>query len=153
RAIALERSLNGRFLCRSCSPRRPLPGRRPFPEAALADEARFGAKPRREATRIYWMSLLGRKEIPMHRLLLPVVLVAVAFPIAAQGSNGASKLSGVTGPGFTITLKNGTTFVKTLKAGTYPLVVADKSSIHNFHLFGPGVNKKTSVPFTGTQTW
>jgi plastocyanin len=43
--------------------------------------------------------------------------------------------------------------VKTLKAGTYKLKVEDKSNIHNFHLMGPGVNKKTGVSFTGTQTW
>jgi plastocyanin len=43
--------------------------------------------------------------------------------------------------------------VKTLKAGTYTMVVRDKSSIHNFHLVGPGVNKSTTVPFTGTTTW
>ena len=40
-----------------------------------------------------------------------------------------------------------------LKAGKYTIKVEDKSSIHNFHLFGPGVNKKTSVSGTGTQTW
>ena len=29
---------------------------------------------------------------------------------------------------------------KPTKAGKYTLVVSDKSSIHNFHLKGPGVN-------------
>ena len=43
--------------------------------------------------------------------------------------------------------------VKTLKAGTYTIVVEDKSALHNFHLVGPGVNKKTTVPFMGKQTW
>ena len=43
--------------------------------------------------------------------------------------------------------------MKLLKAGKYVIKVEDKSSIHNFHLFGPGVNKKTSVSGTGTQTW
>jgi plastocyanin len=43
--------------------------------------------------------------------------------------------------------------VKTLKAGTYRIKVEDKSSIHNFHLIGPGVNKKTGVGFTGDTTW
>jgi plastocyanin len=43
--------------------------------------------------------------------------------------------------------------VKTLKHGTYKLVVHDKAPIHNFHIFGPGLNKKvTSVPFVGTKT-
>ncbi len=40
---------------------------------------------------------------------------------------------------------------KPTKAGKYTLVVSDKSSIHNFHLTGPGVNVKTSVPATGNE--
>ena len=89
----------------------------------------------------------------MKRSLLSVGGAVLALGLASMGNAAASKLSGVTGPGFTITLKSGGTVVKTLKAGSYTIAVADKSSIHNFHLFGPGVNKKTSVPFTGTQTW
>ena len=38
-----------------------------------------------------------------------------------------------------------------LKAGKYVFKIADKSSIHNFHLKGPGVNKSTSVGTTGTR--
>ena len=49
--------------------------------------------------------------------------------------------------------KSGKTF-KTLKAGRYSLVVADKSGIHNFHLRGPGkVNKATSIVRQGTRTF
>lgn len=84
---------------------------------------------------------------------LSLVVVATALTLAAAGTAATPKLSGVAGPGFTITVKSGGKLVKTLKAGTYTLVVADKSSSHNFHLFGPGVNKMTSVPFTGSQTW
>ena len=41
----------------------------------------------------------------------------------------------------------------TLKAGRYTITVADKSSIHNFHLKGPGLNKEiTTVGFVGTKT-
>ena len=29
----------------------------------------------------------------------------------------------------------------------------DKSKLHNFHLTGPGVNKKTSVSAVKTSTW
>jgi plastocyanin len=57
------------------------------------------------------------------------------------------------GPGFTIEVKQGGKDVKSLKAGTYKLVVQDKASIHDFHLIGPGLSKVvTSVPFTGTKT-
>ena len=44
--------------------------------------------------------------------------------------------------------------VKTLKAGTYKIVVHDKATIHGFSLDGPhGFAKDISpVPFTGTKT-
>ena len=62
-------------------------------------------------------------------------------------------LVGTVGPGFTITLTQNGKKVTTLKAGAYTIRIADKSNIHNFHLTGPGVNKMTSVPVTGAQTW
>lgn len=91
----------------------------------------------------------------MRRTLLLVLLgLTVGMLALAAGASAATpKLTGVVGPGFTITLKNGAKVVKTLKAGTYTITVSDKASIHNFHLFGPGVNKTTTVPFTGTKTW
>ena len=43
--------------------------------------------------------------------------------------------------------------MKTLKAGAYSITVADRSSIHNFRLKGPGVNREiTAVGFMGTKT-
>jgi plastocyanin len=89
----------------------------------------------------------------MQRSLAGVAVMLTALVLAGTSSAATQKLTGTTGPGFTITVKKGSTKVTKLKAGTYKIVVADKSSIHNFHLFGPGVNKKTSVPFVGTQTW
>ncbi|MEP6909039.1 MAG: hypothetical protein ABI896_01255 [Actinomycetota bacterium] len=80
-----------------------------------------------------------------------VAAVAVAAPTFAGTS--ATKLTGTVGPGFTITLKKGTAKVRTLKAGSYTITVADKSKIHDFHLTGPGVNKMiTSISFKGTKT-
>ena len=43
--------------------------------------------------------------------------------------------------------------LKTIKAGTYRIKIEDKASIHNFHLFGPGLNKKTGIGFKGETTW
>ena len=80
-----------------------------------------------------------------------VAALALAAPIGATSS--VTKLTGSVGPGFTITLKSGGTKVTKLKAGTYTVKVADKSSIHNFHLTGPGVNKKTSVGAQVSTTW
>lgn len=89
------------------------------------------------------------------RVLLVAALAVLALAVAgaAQATSQITKLNGTVGPGFTITLKDNGKAVKTLKAGKYRITVKDKASIHNFHLFGPGVNKKTSVPFIGTKVW
>lgn len=62
-------------------------------------------------------------------------------------------LTATVGPGRTISLRSGTGRVSRLKAGRYRIVVRDRSSAHNFHLRGPGVNKRTAVGFKGTATW
>lgn len=83
-----------------------------------------------------------------------VALAAIIAALTASSALAATPtLNGTVGPGFTITLKKGSTKVGNLKAGKYKFVIADKSSIHNFHLKGPGVDKKTSVGGTGTTTW
>jgi plastocyanin len=64
-----------------------------------------------------------------------------------------TKLVGTVGPGSTISLKKAGIRVTSLKAGLYSIAVNDRASIHNFHLFGPGVNKATGVAFVGKQTW
>ena len=82
--------------------------------------------------------------------------LAIGLTIAVAGAFAASsapKLAGTDGPGFTISLKSGGKNVKALKKGTYSLTVNDKSSIHNFVIEGPGVEKDvTSVSGTGTKT-
>ena len=80
-------------------------------------------------------------------------LVAAALVVVASASAATPTLSGVDGPGFTISLKKSGKRVTSLKAGKYRIVVKDLSSIHNFHLKGPGVDKKTSVGAQGTSTW
>jgi len=78
--------------------------------------------------------------------------LALAVP-ALAGSAAATPLTGSVGPGFTITLANKAgKAVKTLKPGSYVITVKDKSSSHDFHIFGPGVQKVvTTVPFVGTK--
>jgi plastocyanin len=83
--------------------------------------------------------------------LVVAVVAAAAFLVPAQGSTG--RLTGEVGPGFTIEVSKAGKDVKTLKAGTYKIKVEDKASIHNFHLIGPGVNRKTGVSFKGETTW
>ncbi len=86
----------------------------------------------------------------MKLVALAVLIAALVVPAALAGT---PTLNGTDGPGFTITLKQGGKKVSTLEPGTYVFKIADKSSAHNFHLTGPGVNKKTSVGGKGTKTW
>jgi plastocyanin len=63
------------------------------------------------------------------------------------------KLTGKVGPKKTISLKKGSSAVKALVAGKYKVVVSDLTKKDNFHLTGPGVNKKTGVKFKGGASW
>jgi plastocyanin len=89
----------------------------------------------------------------MFKALFVAAVAAALIALPAYGSSSAVKLTGETGPGFHIDVEKAGKDLKTIKAGTYKIKVEDKSSIHNFHLFGPGVNKKTSVSFVGDKTW
>jgi plastocyanin len=90
--------------------------------------------------------------------LVFVSLIGVSAAIAAsafgQRAMSPPTLNGTVGPGFTITLMQNGKLVKTLKAGTYKFVIADKGSIHAFALDGPNHFAKdfTTVPFVGTKT-
>ena len=85
---------------------------------------------------------------------IALALVAAALGLLVVPAQAASpKLVGTVGPGFTITLKKSGTKVTKLKAGKYSITVSDRSSSHNFHLTGAGVNKKTSVGGTGLTQW
>jgi plastocyanin len=64
------------------------------------------------------------------------------------------RLNATVGPGFTISLRNAAgRLVRTVSAGRFRITVRDRSRLHNFHLVGPGVNKRTGVAFRGTTTW
>ena len=89
----------------------------------------------------------------MRKLAALLALTTVVLALGASASAASKTLTGTAGPGFTITLESGSAAVKTLTPGAYTIVVHDKSNIHNFHLFGPGVNKKSTVPAVGTTTW
>jgi plastocyanin len=65
----------------------------------------------------------------------------------------ATKLTGKVGPKKTISLKKGAAAVKALVAGRYKVVVSDLTKADNFHLTGPGVNKKTAVKLKGSASW
>jgi plastocyanin len=85
--------------------------------------------------------------------MLIAIGTAFAFLPAASHGQGPT-LNGTVGPGFTITLLNadGSRF-EHLDPGTYTIVVRDLADIHNFHLFGPGVDQTTRIEDMGTVTW
>jgi plastocyanin len=76
-------------------------------------------------------------------------------PPPPSGLAKGTKLKGSVGPGYTISLKDGAgKAVKKVKAGkTYRIAVADKSAAHNFHLSGPGFNKRTAVGKRASAIW
>jgi plastocyanin len=89
-------------------------------------------------------------------LLVIVAIAAAALAATGSGSAAAAKtVNGTVGPGFTITLTLQGKNVTKLKAGTaYRFVISDRSSIHDFHVSGPGLNRVlTSVEFTGTKSF
>jgi len=93
----------------------------------------------------------------LKRLLFPLA-VGISLVVAAVGTAGTNTtkstgLVGEVGPGFSIEVKRNGRDLKTIKAGTYKIKVEDKSSSHNFHLIGKGLNKLTGVAFTGDKTW
>ena len=65
----------------------------------------------------------------------------------------AEDSSGSVGPGFSIKLELGGRNVTRLTHGPYRFVINDRSSIHDFHLTGPGLNRiLTTVDFVGTKS-
>jgi plastocyanin len=90
----------------------------------------------------------------LRRISIPLAIAGLLFAAPAFARSNAHTLVGQVGPGFKIEVTTtADKDVKTLKAGTYTFRIEDKSSIHDFHLKGPGVNKATAVSFTGKQTW
>ena len=79
---------------------------------------------------------------------LVAIAATLALPSVAPGGTRSNILIGTDGPGFTITMSK-----KIVKAGTYTIVIHDKSNIHNFHLMGRGVNRLTSIPRVYTTRW
>jgi hypothetical protein len=58
------------------------------------------------------------------------------------------RLTATVGPGRAIRVSAGTT-----RAGRYVITVNDRTASDNFHLTGPGVNRRTGVAFRGRARW
>jgi plastocyanin len=89
------------------------------------------------------------------RLVVLAALAALLLPSAAARADNPLLVATVgVGDGFNIALKdaNGKD-VKHLDAGTYTIQVHDLSTIHNFHLLGPGVDEATDPETASDVTW
>jgi Copper binding proteins, plastocyanin/azurin family len=90
----------------------------------------------------------------MH-IAIAAAAIGLAFALAgiAPAASAPKTMQGSVGPGFTIGLELGGKKVTGLKHGTYRFVINDRSSIHDFHLTGAGLDRTiTSVDFTGTKS-
>jgi hypothetical protein len=97
------------------------------------------------------MRYLTAKRTPL--IAVPVAVLVAALIFAGSAPAATKTLSGSVGPGFTISLKYKGKKVTSLKAGRYRIRVSDKSDVHNFHISGPGVNRRiTTVDFEGTKS-
>jgi plastocyanin len=88
-------------------------------------------------------------------LAAAVVGLAFALTATAPAAPSPKTVQGTVGPGFTISLALKGSKVTNLKAGVrYRFLIRDRSSIHDFHLIGPGLNRVlTTVDFTGTKSF
>jgi plastocyanin len=94
-----------------------------------------------------------RRHLSLALALSAAVLVAVAGANAATAKDSFD-LKGEVYPNFKIEMKNSANrALKTVKAGTHHIKVEDKSSIHNFHLKGPGVDRSKTVGGVGERVW
>ena len=84
----------------------------------------------------------------MKSTLVAALAALAALALALPAVAATPTYKGTVGPGFTIKMAT-----KPTKPGKITLIVTDKSSSHNFHLTGPGVNVKTSVAATGTKSF
>jgi hypothetical protein len=88
------------------------------------------------------------------RLRLAFVAAIVAALLVPSVAQAYTRLYGKVGPDMTIMLKraNGTT-VRRVRHGRKTFIIRDRSDLHNFHLFGPGVDRATGVDFVGRRKW
>lgn len=86
------------------------------------------------------------------RLLLAAALTAALLVVPS--AQAYVHYYGTVGPLATIKLLRGDgTAVTQAQHGLRTFVIHDRSTAHNFHLFGPGVDRRTTLAFTGTVTW
>jgi hypothetical protein len=86
-------------------------------------------------------------------LLAAALLGALTLPIPASSTPGLPDLTAkVTARSIAVTDADGRRITE-LGPNTYRFVVKDLTKAQNFHLIGPSVNKRTTVPARVTTSW
>jgi plastocyanin len=86
-------------------------------------------------------------------LFATVALAALAWPASALAQERLIATVGTNDTNvITLTHANGSP-VADIPAGTYSIEVRDRSRMHNFHLTGPDVDRRTTIEGIGTDTW
>ena len=131
---------------------------------AMAGPFEFAAAPQNDLNRVYRVDkATGTGEIQDVDWAVTLTqgtyrYVCDAHPTTMKGSftvgtvapttpSVTQKVGASVGPGAKIA------FARSAKAGKAVITVRDRTTKDNFHLVGPGVNKKTGVKFTGTVKW
>ena len=93
-------------------------------------------------------SLLRKRRIAC--LLATALVAALIGAGAARAAPLVDRkpLAGTVGPGFTISMSR-----QRVVKGLFRITIRDRSSIHNFHLVGPGIDRRTLVGKVMTVTW
>lgn len=86
-------------------------------------------------------------------IALTAAVVAVATVLIGTAAAAPKTVKGNVGPGFSISLTSAGKKVSSLKPGAYRFEISDRSPAHDFHLIGPGVNKRiTGVSYVGRRS-
>lgn len=87
--------------------------------------------------------------------VLTALFLGAALTSAPASGVLRGRLVATIGPGPVLTLEKAVSGarVTVLPAGTYYILVRDRSIIRNLHLVGPGVNKASSVKRARTVVW
>jgi plastocyanin len=88
------------------------------------------------------------------RRLLPLLALAFVLVPPSNARPAAGVLLASVGPDFTISLTDEAGApVTRVEPGIYSIRVVDRSTVHNFHLHGPGLNRDSGQAATGDSEW
>jgi NitT/TauT family transport system substrate-binding protein len=107
-----------------------------------------------------WSPLIDRKQLltlakyaKQYDVISTLPNFTQLFPSDVRNGTATGLLEGTVGPTARIVMRSAGTNAVRLDPGKYVVVVKDLSKKLNFHLVGPGVNKKTGTGQTGTVRW